>query len=57
MYRPLKDYECGMVMCKKYNMSYEWMTKQQLNRLVCVEDTEAIISKAGEMNVESKEKK
>lgn len=35
---PWKCVDFGMAVCKKYDLACDWVSKQQLNRLRCVEE-------------------
>ena len=35
---PIKHFDSGMAMCKKYDLACDWVSKQQLNRLRCIEE-------------------
>ena len=40
LYPPMGQYDAGRVACKKYDLVKDYISKQSLNRLTCVEEME-----------------
>lgn len=38
--QPVEKYEAGMAECKKHDLVVDFLSKQKLNNLVCVEEVE-----------------
>lgn len=39
-YKPIGHFDSGMARCKKYDLVVDYISKQKLNKLVCVKDKE-----------------
>lgn len=37
--QPMGKYDAGMAKCKKHDLVVDFMSKQKLNKLVCIEQT------------------